>query len=240
MTDAKRPQRVFSFRALESRSKSHADSSANFLRVSLTVGNGVPSFLARSRICSIDRPKTAAARIADAPLAISIFSRSVSLSVHGLFRSMFNWLGQMHDLFKAGHSHFQTRPLAAHPPHQARSRARLRFLRGPLCGRPHLAVFLFRRPAGAAPAVAASQLRRYRLFRGFERHTSNTACGLPLASYQPLHSTGLGAVVWPRGLTFVGVWLVLAGHFVMTVWPDWRHWQRRGIPNLDDGPGASP
>src|SRR6478752_3631192 len=62
--------------------------SASFLRASVTVGNGVPSFLARARICSMDRPKIAAARVADAPLAISVFSRSVSLSVQGLFRGM--------------------------------------------------------------------------------------------------------------------------------------------------------
>src|SRR6188474_1455861 len=28
--------------------------------------------------------------------------------------------------------------------------------------------------------------------------------------------------VWPQGLTFFVGWLVLAGHFVLTGWPDWR------------------
>ena len=50
----------------------------------------------------------------------------------------------------------------------------------------------------------------------------------------------LRAVVWPWGLTFVVVWLVLTGHFVMTGVPDWRHWQRHGTPNLDDRPRTSP
>ena len=51
----------------------------------------------------------------------------------------------------------------------------------------------------AAAGLWQADKRRYRLFRGFKRQTSNTACGLPLASHQPLHSAWLGAVVWPWG-----------------------------------------
>jgi hypothetical protein len=92
----------------------------------------------------------------------------------------------------------------------------------------------------STPPVPTSQLRRYRLFRGFKRQTSNTACGLPLASHQPLHSARLGAVVWPWGLTFVVGWLVLAGHFVMTIGLTGDIGSGRGTPNLDDGPRTSP